>query len=435
MSGAGRGRGKAGEKTPPSIRPVVRTPSPVAGSSRQGIPERRKRSPSPSDEGRSRKVVAASPRKVEFVDPTDGHQDTFWEVTQERFTGRFEDFTVRHYTNHRTYYEELYKLHKCGYSNLTMDEGLDWNSDILLGKGGFGRVILCRRRWNPKILVAVKIMDMLKRFDGAVRSTDEKNAFRGIVSNEIKAHNQLTNTQNDNIVKQLDHFMINDSMFVILEYCNNESLAHNLKYVWPEAFRPSEPQCRYWFKQIVNGLNALHSRNLVHLDFKPDNILVHRDPKTNRSILKLCDFSFTCQEKPFDRAAGTPMYMSPAALKVFLFRHNDVCPITYMAKPQDIWALGLTLYEMRYRTFAFIVTYADKQQLIASANSMIVKSKNPSEYLLNITQEFFDLLRNMIKPNEKVRYTIEQIQQNPWFLMEGEADPTDEHRSTKFPQE
>ena len=51
------------------------------------------------------------------------------------------------------------------------DIGLDWNAEVILGKGSFGKVILARRRWGqPRILVGVKIMDMIINRHGEKRT-------------------------------------------------------------------------------------------------------------------------------------------------------------------------------------------------------------------------------------------------------------------------
>ena len=50
----------------------------------------------------------------------------------------------------------------------------------------------------------------------------------------------------------------------------------------------SEEICRYFFKQILIGINSMHQSGSAHRDLKPDNIML---TKENPSI-KIADFGF-----------------------------------------------------------------------------------------------------------------------------------------------
>jgi len=51
-----------------------------------------------------------------------------------------------------------------------------------------------------------------------------------------------------------------------------------------------EKLARYFFKQLLDGLENLHTRSVAHRDIKPENILVDK-----KYSLKLCDFGFSCK--------------------------------------------------------------------------------------------------------------------------------------------
>lgn len=58
----------------------------------------------------------------------------------------------------------------------------------------------------------------------------------------------------------------------------------------------SEKVAKFLFKELMNGIEMLHSRGVVHRDLKPHNILVSKDGKhlkiTDFNVAKFCsDYS------------------------------------------------------------------------------------------------------------------------------------------------
>ena len=91
--------------------------------------------------------------------------------------------------------------------------------------------------------------------------------------NVIRLHELIDNTKQINLV---------------IEYVNGISLQQFLKNINSQR-RVSEPQCRKLFKQIVEGMDYLHSNNIAHRDIKLDNILI--EERTN--MIKIIDFGFS----------------------------------------------------------------------------------------------------------------------------------------------
>ena len=49
----------------------------------------------------------------------------------------------------------------------------------------------------------------------------------------------------------------------------------------------SESECKYYFKQMLSGINYIHEMGFSHRDLKPENILLGKDYE-----IKLVDFGF-----------------------------------------------------------------------------------------------------------------------------------------------
>lgn len=92
--------------------------------------------------------------------------------------------------------------------------------------------------------------------------------------------------------------------------------------------------------QVLDALDYIHTRKIVHCDVKPDNIFITRDPYNRRLVIvKLIDFGVCRSLEPADQPreiSGDPRYMAPEQTTLR-------GPFDHRA---DFYALGVTLYEM-----------------------------------------------------------------------------------------
>merc|ERR1712000_670101 len=86
--------------------------------------------------------------------------------------------------------------------------------------------------------------------------------------------------------------------------------------------------------QLVQSIKYCHSRNIIHMDIKTNNILI-----TENNRLKLGDFGLSSYNKLNAFAVGTGCYLAP---ELWLSTGNK---ISY-EKSMDIWCLGCVIYEI-----------------------------------------------------------------------------------------
>ncbi|XP_003784966.1 striated muscle preferentially expressed protein kinase [Otolemur garnettii] len=120
-------------------------------------------------------------------------------------------------------------------------------------------------------------------------------------------------------------------LVLIAESCGNRELLCGLS----DRFRYSEDDVVTYMVQLLQGLDYLHGRHVLHLDIKPDNLLLAPD-----NTLKIVDFGsaqpYNPQAlKPLGHRTGTLEFMAPEMVKGE--------PI---GSTTDIWGVGVLAYIM-----------------------------------------------------------------------------------------
>ena len=102
---------------------------------------------------------------------------------------------------------------------------------------------------------------------------------------------------------------------------------------------------------------------------------------------------------------GTEIYMAP-----------EMKSHTLADEQGDIWAYGCILYELLSGQ-TFIIDHEDEEEFIDDKIRNILAKLNAemSENCIENSEAIIDLLVNVLKPNPKQRFSIEQILNHEFF--------------------
>lgn len=196
-----------------------------------------------------------------------------------------------------------------------------------VGRGGMGHVFQATDSRSGNI-VAVKVM---------ARKLAGNQTLVSRFRREIRASSLL---DCPNIVRTLDAGRVGKTDFMVMEFVNGDQvdrISNRLGRI------PVGLACEI-IRQVADGLQHAHERQMVHRDIKPSNMIVHWDDSGHGTV-KLMDMGLVrlmsddADEHTMTRTGqvmGTPDYMSP----------EQGWDTTQVDIRSDIYSLGCTLFRL-----------------------------------------------------------------------------------------
>jgi serine/threonine-protein kinase len=132
------------------------------------------------------------------------------------------------------------------------------------------------------------------------------------------------------IIGYVEHGRIGGQLALVMEYVEGE----NLKLLMNAGDPVLTENIAEVLIEFASALEVVHDRGFMHLDVKPENVLLSRN-----GSLRLIDFDLAQPipnpPRKLDRLSGTPAYMAPEQLLKQ--------PVDHRA---DLWAYGVSAYEL-----------------------------------------------------------------------------------------
>lgn len=267
-----------------------------------------------------------------------------------------------------------------------------------LGEGAFGKVKYAVNTETNEA-VAIKILDK------------DKIQTRNMGAQIKKEISIMKMINHHHVVGVRDVFATSAKIFIVLEFVGGGELFDKIAN---EGKLPEE-KARFYFKQLVEGLEHCHNNGICHRDLKPENLLLDTDGN-----LKISDFGFStlnigdadgdgdARAELLHTTCGTPNYVAPEVLG------KD----GYDGKKADVWSIGVILYVLLAGYLPF-----DENTMVA----LFQKIKNADfEYPDWFSDEAKDLLNKTLVPDPHKRIRLSEMKQHSW-MQHADSGPTPSH--------
>lgn len=202
---------------------------------------------------------------------------------------------------------------------------------------------------------------------------------------DLKAEaNRYLYLSHPNLTKLVDFVVSGDQCFLIMEFV--EGIGLDEYQATRSGPMPDEVAIPI-FLQILDTIGYLHENNTLHLDIKPNNIMLKSDGK-----IKVLDMGISAKirgEGAGTKVCGTPSFMPPEQ-----FEQRK------LGKYTDIFALGVTLYSMLTARMPF----AGKSYEEIWHNVKMGRYTPPKAYYPYINPMFEPIIHKALQSEPEARY-------------------------------
>ncbi|KAJ3415790.1 RAC-gamma serine/threonine-protein kinase [Chytridiales sp. JEL 0842] len=253
----------------------------------------------------------------------------------------------------------------------------DFEIHKVLGKGKYGKVVLCSQKSTGKVY-AIKIIQ---------KNQDEQQDSDAILETRI-----LRTIRHPFIVSLHAAFQSPTRLYLVMDYVNGGELYFHVC----QFGRFSEDRVRFYAAEILLALECLHGRGIIYRDLKLENILLTRE-----GHVQVTDFGLSRTEEMADndKLVGTLEYLAPEVLEGY--------GTSYVS---DWWALGVVIFEMLCAYHPF---YSDDRDVL---QLNILKSPIPFPAFLSPAAK--SLVRKLMERNPNKRLGSkggQEIRAHPFF--------------------
>ncbi|NWU67748.1 DAPK3 kinase, partial [Pterocles burchelli] len=266
-----------------------------------------------------------------------------------------------------------------------------------LGSGQFAIVKKCREK-STGLEYAAKF----------IKKRQSRASRRGVRREEIEREvTILQQILHANIIKLHDIYENKTDVVLILELVSGGELFDFLA----QKESLSEEEATRFIKQILDGVNYLHSKKIAHFDLKPENIML-LDKNIPIPHIKLIDFGLAHKIEDgveFKNIFGTPEFVAP-----------EIVNYEPLGLAADMWGPLLFIFPILLSGLSRLSGASPflgetKQETLA--NITAVNYEFDEEFFSNTSDLAKDFIQKLLVKDTRKRLTIQEALSHPWITV------------------
>ncbi|KAL7874150.1 hypothetical protein SRHO_G00051200 [Serrasalmus rhombeus] len=204
------------------------------------------------------------------------------------------------------------------------------------------------------------------------------------------------------VVNLHEVYELPSEMVLVLEFAAGGEIFNQCVAERDEAFK--EEDVKRLLRQILEGIAFLHKNNVVHLDLKPQNILLTRNEPLGD--IKIVDFGLSrmvSNNQEIREIMGTPEYVAPEVLN-----YEPISTAT------DMWSIGVLAYVMLTGISPFLGD--DKQETFLNISQINISYAD--EELERLDKAAIHFIKSLLIKEPQDRATAEECLKHQWLQMQ-----------------
>lgn len=239
---------------------------------------------------------------------------------------------------------------------------------------------------------------------------------------------QVIGNSHPNVMGTIEVLFDGSSLNVVMPYCGSGDLFELLQESQANGKGFSEGVARYWFRQVISGMQHLHSRGICHRDLSPENVMIDNDNSLIIDMGMAIRVPFTDPDNPSavtditqgtakrlilpQGACGKLPYMSPEVYK---------SRAAFDGGAVDIWTAGTILFCMVTGNRSYQRPHDTDPQYYWMTHGL---QRLVSDWGVELSKECLHLMENMLQVDQRLRLTLDEVIRHPWMALPDALPPS-----------